>query len=248
MFMQIEWIIKEAAQWKIELSPEQGLLFEKYYRILTYYNQKFNLTRITGKNEILEEHFLDSLAGFSLGLEKAGEELLDLGSGAGFPGLPIKIFLPDLQLHLVDSRRKKILFLRKAVRELELKKITFLQKRAEELGQGEGREKYGWVTARALAPLNVAVELALPLIKIGGYFWAFKGQGFKAELREAEKIIEKCGGRLQKTITYTLPHAKKKRSLLLFKKVQHTDDRFPRKAGLPQKRPVVSQNPSSFPS
>ncbi len=239
--MKIEQIIKQAEKWKIHFTREQAILLQKYYHLLINYNQKFNLTRLTGESQVLEEHFLDSLAGFSHGLEKGSDELLDLGSGAGFPGLPIKIYLPEIRLYLMDSVYKKTLFLKKTAEELGLKNIFILQKRAEDFGRNERRETFSWVTARALAPLTVAAELSLPLLKIGGFFWAFKGSNFQSELGPAEEIIERCGGQLKRVIPYLLPQTKKKRCLLIFKKVYHSEERFPRRPGIPQKRPFISK-------
>jgi len=244
--MDIDKIIKEAELWNIKLLKRQALLIQKYFDILHYYNKKFNLTRITEPQKVLEELFFDSYAGFFNGLSKPGNELLDLGTGAGFPGLPIKIYIPDIKLYLLDSSRKKILFLKTVVEKLDLENVFFLHHRAEDYGRGDGREKNLWVTARAFAPLNIAAEIALPLVRIGGYFWAFKGTDFKRELKDAEEIIKRCGGNLEKIITYSLPHAKKERSLLVFKKVNKSENRFPRKAGIPQKRPFITNNTTEF--
>lgn len=235
-----EKILQNADKWNLELSKEQAFLFEKYYNLLLHYNKQFNLTRITGAPEVLEEHFYDSLAGFSKGLERAGNVLLDLGSGAGFPGLPIKIYMPEIKLFLLDSTRKKVFFLKKAVAELNLENVFTLHQRAEDYGRGEGREMFPWVTARALAPLNIAAEIALPLVKRGGFLWAFKGPGFANELKDAEEIIKRCGGNLEQIIKYILPQAKKERFLLIFKKITATEERFPRRPGMPQKRPITA--------
>ena len=236
--MEIEQVLSEAAAYNINLTQEQGLLFQKYFSILMSYNKRYNLTRIIEEEQVLEEHFLDPILVFAKGAEKGGEDLLDLGTGAGFPGIPLKIFMPELKLTLLDSSGKKIIFLEALLRELALKNATALKTRGEAYGQGEGRERHAWVTARAFAPLNVALEIALPLLKIGGVFWAFKGPNYKNELDEAEEILLRCGGRLHKILTYALSHAQKERVLLIFKKVHEADKRYPRKAGLPQKRPI----------
>ncbi len=244
--MDIDKIIKEAELWNIKLLKRQALLIQKYFDILLYYNKKFNLTRITEPQKVLEELFFDSYAGFFNGLSKPGNELLDLGTGAGFPGLPIKIYMPDIKLYLLDSKRKKILFLQKVVEKLDLENVFFIYNRAEDYGRGDGREKNLWVTARAFAPLNIAAEIALPMLQIGGYFWAFKGPDFKKELKDAEEIIKRCGGSLENIINYTLPHAKKERSLIVIKKVIESENRFPRKAGILQKRPFNSKNTTEY--
>ncbi len=231
-------IIREFKKCDIPIDKQKAAMFMLYYRLLVQENKKYNLTRIISPENVLEEHFLDSLIGFQKTSNKTDEELLDLGSGAGFPGIPLKIFLPDLKLTIVDASQKKINFLRLLVRELELNQITLKHKRAEDLGRGKGRESYSWVTARALAPLTVAAELALPLLKEGGYFWAFKGPNASSELQRAEEIFERCGGKLINTINYSLPNSKKERIILIFKKIKKADKLFPRKAGIPQKRPL----------
>lgn len=222
----------------IPLDKQKAALFRKYYQLLVQENKRYNLTRIISPENVLEEHFLDSLIGFHKAANRTGERLLDLGSGAGFPGIPLKIYLSDLKLTVVDASQKKINFLRLLISELELSKITLRHKRAEDLGRGKERESYSWVTARALAPLSVAAELALPLLKEGGYFWAFKGPNALDELQRAEEIIERCGGNLIDTIYYRLPKSNKERVILIFIKIMKSDKLFPRKAGIPQKRPL----------
>lgn len=230
-------ILEAAKSWRLSLTKEQAILFEKYLKLLLQENEKFNLTRILQPEDILEEHFFDSLAGLKEACEKTGPSLLDLGSGAGFPGLPLKIFLPHLKVTLLDSSRKKIDFLRLVVKELELEEITMLHQRAEDLGRGSGREGYSWVTARAVAPLAVTSEIALPLVKVGGFLWALKGPAAFDELSKAQDIIRICGGKLIKSISYDLPRTGKRRVILIFQKISSTDSSFPRKAGIPQKRP-----------
>ena len=236
--MDLERILKAAATYGLALTPEQGLLFEKYFYILRSYNQRYNLTRITKEEQVLEEHFLDPLIALAKGIQPGGEELLDLGTGAGFPGIPLKIYRPKISLTLLDSSAKKITFIEALLRELGLAQVFTLQMRGEDYGRGEGRESCSWITARAFAPLNVALEIALPLLRRGGLFWAFKGPNYKYELDEAEEILLRCGGQLQEVCSYSLSQAQKKRFLLVFKKVNEAEARFPRKAGLPQKRPI----------
>jgi len=230
-------IMETAKSWNISLSLEQATLLESYMKLLLQENKKTNLTRILDPEDILEEHFLDSLAGLKEGDRHKGLALLDLGSGAGFPGLPLKIYLPQLKVTLLDSSRKKIDFLRMVIRELRLKETVAIHQRAEDLGRTNGREEYSWVTTRALAPLVVTSEIALPLVKVGGYLWALKGPAAFQELSEADDIIQLCGGKLIKSIRYSLPRSGKSRIILVFEKVKPTDSSFPRKAGIPQKRP-----------
>ena len=240
--MEKEKIINEAAAAGIILTPEQALLFQRYFNLIMLYNQKFNLTRIVAEDEVLEEHFIEPLLAFAKGRDFAANRLLDLGAGAGFPGIPLKIYLPGLDLILLDSSHKKTLFLQTVLLDLCMEEATVLCKRAEDYGRGEGRGMLEWVAARAFAPLNIALEIALPLLKPGGYFWAFKGPNYKEELTDGEEILSLCGGRLEKIKTYTLPHSQKERFLLIFKKTAETDKRFPRRAGIPQKRPYLKSN------
>jgi len=230
-------IIEAAKFFNLSLSPEQVVLFERYLKFLLQENEKYNLTRILDPEDILEEHFLDSLAGLKEAHDMTGPSLLDLGSGAGFPGLPLKIFLPHLKVTLLDSSRKKVDFLSLVIKDLDMKEVTPIHQRAEDLGRGGGREAYSWVTARALAPLVVTSEIALPLVSVGGFMWSLKGPAAFDELSEAEDIIKICGGKLVKTISYILPRTGKTRNILIFEKIKPTDSSFPRKAGIPQKRP-----------
>lgn len=237
----IDDILRAVAFWGIDIREEQASLLLAYYQFLKQENSKYNLTSIIDPEDVLEEHFIDSLAGLSKGRRMTGDELLDLGSGAGFPGVPIKILQPTLKLFLLEASGKKIHFLTMLLQKLQLHDVTLLQFRAEDLGKGEGREKYSWVTARAVAPLAILTEIAMPLVKIGGYFWAFKGPNFNKELAEAEEILTYCGGTLAEIIEYMLPRSRKHRSILIFKKVAATNERFPRKAGIPQKRPLIKK-------
>ncbi len=225
----------------LTLDQRQAELFIKYYQLLIRENRKYNLTRIILPESVLEEHFFDSLAGLRPPRNAVGERLLDLGSGGGFPGIPIKIFLPDLELTIVDASQKKINFLALLCKELGLEDIFLRHARIEELGRGKERESYCWVAARALAPLNVAGELALPLIKVGGYFWAYKGPNALEEMKKADEIIKRCGGMLEDIICYRLPVSKKERVILIFKKIMPAEKLFPRKAGIPQKRPLAKK-------
>ncbi len=222
------------------LDERKALIFQHYLKILRQENEKYNLTRILDPQAILEEHFCDSLAGLAGGAKK-GTLLLDLGSGPGFPGVPIKIFLPEIKLYLVEAVRKKIIFLGKVVRELELKEVTLWQQRAEVLARGNARESFPWVTARAVAPLAVTLELALPLVQVGGNFWAWQGPKAFQELGRAGEILSRCGGKLVDVYPYRLPFCGKDRMIFIFEKVTKAEEQFPRRSGIPQKRPWFSK-------
>ncbi len=230
-------IIRAAEACGIFLNEGQAELFVQYYRLLQTENKKYNLTRICGEEAVMYDHFIDSLWGAATAGGCPANELLDLGSGAGFPGVPLKIFCPQVKLYLLEASHKKHAFLQLLTHSLGLTEVMIIKERAEEMGRGEKREAYRWVTARAVASLPVLAELALPLLRLGGYFWAYKGPSSGTELKEAEQIISRCGGVLREEISYLLPHQGKKRCILVFEKVKAAEQRFPRRAGVPQKRP-----------
>lgn len=240
--MEIEEILAYFSACGIPLCTEKALQFKRYQDLIQQENRKINLTRIVQPQAILEEHFYDALAWLPTGRVQPATKLLDLGTGAGFPGMPLKIFLPSLKIHLVEATRKKIVFLNIVKQELKLKEVTLWQQRAEVLARGELRESFDWVTARALAPLAAALELALPFVRVGGCFWAWKGPAVYKELAQAKNILERCGGKLIDQIKYRLPRTHKERIILIFKKVTPADDCFPRRNGIPQKRPIFNKN------
>ena len=235
--MESSMIINAAGSCGISITEEQAELFGQYYHLLQAENKKYNLTSIRNEEAVLYDHFIDSLWGVSAAGGCPAKELLDLGSGAGFPGVPLKIFCPQLKLYLLEVSQKKNAFLQQLTENLGLRDVIFLKARAEEVGQGENRETYEWVTARAVASLPILAELALPLLSIGGHFWAFKGPAAGAELKEAEEIVSRCGGILKENISYKLPPGGKERCILVFEKVREAEKRFPRRVGVPQKRP-----------
>ncbi len=238
MEVNANYIMEKAGHFGIEIKPEQADMFKIYCEMIISRNRKYNLTRIVGVDRIIEEHFLDSLAGINVAAGMNAKTLLDIGSGAGLPGIPIKICLPKLKLTIIDSARKKILFLRELLSRLHQDDVILLHKRAEDFGRGEGREAYDWVVTRALAPLVVAAELALPLLKVGGCFWAFKGSTVREELEQSRAIIDYCGGEVDGEIEYRLPQSGKDRIILVIRKVRESEERFPRRSGVPQKKPL----------
>ena len=237
--MESEKIVNAANACGISINMEQAILFGDYYRFLKKENTKYNLTRICDEEAVLYDHFIDSLWSVAALGGCPARELLDLGSGAGFPGVPLKLYCPSLKLILLETSQKKYNFLQQLTAYLNLNEVVLIKMRAEELGRGEKRESYEWVAARAVAPLPVLAELALPLLRIGGYFWAFKGPSAESELMEARVIVNRCGGILQEIISYTLPPGCKKRNVLVFEKVREAEARFPRRVGIPQKRPIL---------
>ncbi|MFI5358690.1 MAG: 16S rRNA (guanine(527)-N(7))-methyltransferase RsmG [Halanaerobiales bacterium] len=210
-----------------------------YMNFLQEENRKYNLTAIEGEEEIITKHFLDSLVFFTKYEPQPGSRILDMGTGAGFPGLVMKLYQPELGVLLVDSLQKRINFLNLLIERLGLKLVEALHGRAEDLGQQEEyREKFDYVVSRAVAPLNILSEYTLPFLRTGGKAVYFKGPDYQEELQEGEKAIEILGGRLKVIHKVKIPGLEVGRYLLEIEKVEETPARYPRKAGIPKKRPL----------
>jgi len=213
--------------------------FNIYEHLLLEWNQKFNLTAITDPHDIRLKHFYDSLTCLRL-IEDQSAAIIDIGCGAGFPGIPLKILRPNLRLVLVDSVGKKADFCSEVVKKLNLSDVAVLHARAEDLGQDNAhREKYDWAIARAVAPLPVLAEYLLPLARVGGNMLAQKGSNVKTEIAQAANAIALLGGELVAVDEFDLPVIKEKRALLQIRKYKATPPQYPRKAGLPSKKPLV---------
>ncbi|WP_109206877.1 16S rRNA (guanine(527)-N(7))-methyltransferase RsmG [Moorella sp. Hama-1] len=224
----------------ITLPGEQVSRLEDYIRLLQEYNQKVKLTAITAEEEIWRKHVLDSLLIF-LALEiPAGARLVDVGTGAGIPGLLLKIYRPDLRVVLVESQRKKVTFLEEVVAKLGLQHIECLWSRAEELGRQEGyRESFDLAVARALAGMNTLVEYCLPLVRVGGSMVAYKGPGGEEELEAAARAIRMLGGKTGAVWRGRLPGGLEERMLITIRKETPTPALYPRRPGMPAKRPLA---------
>jgi 16S rRNA (guanine527-N7)-methyltransferase len=223
----------------LEITDQQLTAFGHFANLLVDWNQKFNLTSITEKNEIIAKHFLDSLTCFST-LPQIGQyRLIDLGTGAGFPGIPLKIINPDICLTLVDSVRKKVDFCELAVKELSISNVEAIHTRAEDLGQNRNyREKFDWSVARAVADLSVLAEYLLPLTKVGGHVLVMKGAGIREEIQRAEFALSTLGGKISKIEPLSLPEGYGERNLITIDKVTPSPGVYPRKAGTPAKAPL----------
>ena len=220
----------------ISLTEEHEAEFRAFYRLLSAYNRQYNLTAIEEEEEVLHKHFYDSLAG--VGFFPQGTDAVEIGSGAGFPSIPLKIVRPDLTLTLVESTEKKCAFLRAAVRELALSGVEIVHARAEELGRDSAyREKFSAAFARAVAPLPTLLEYCLPLVKEGGFFLAYKGAA--DERAEGERAIRTLGGAFSERISYALPHGYGERSLIYVKKCKKTPAKYPRGHGKERTAPIV---------
>ena len=208
---------------------------DTYYKMLIEYNSHTNLTRITEENEVYLKHFYDSLT-LVKAINLDDQSLLDVGTGAGFPGLVLKIIFPDLKVILVDSLNKRIIFLNSVIESLNLKKIVAIHARAEEYAK-ENKEKYDIVTSRAVANLNTLSELCIPMVKVGGYFIPMKAEA-ENELNSAKKAIKTLGGVLKESIIFSLPKDAGPRTLVKIEKVNKTTDKYPRKFSEIKKKPL----------
>lgn len=210
-----------------------------YEKELLEWNQKFNLTAIRDVESIRTKHFLDSFSCVLAWKTSPPNHLIDVGTGAGFPGLPLKILYPNMKLTLVESVGKKAMFCQHIVSVLGLANVEVIQARAEVLGQEESyREKYDWAVARAVANLNVLSEFLLPLVKMNGAMLAQKGENGPAEAQSAEHAMKLLGGKLRQVIPVNLPGVADERYLILVEKVAATPPKYPRKPGIPGKMPL----------
>lgn len=236
----MENLAREALSlFNVHLTGRHLLALTTYERELLEWNQKFNLTAIRDVESIRIKHFLDSLSCVLAWKAAPPQRLVDVGTGAGFPGIPLKILYPAMQLTLVESVGKKVKFCRHIVETLGLENVTIVHARAEDLGQkAEHREGYDWAVARAVANLNVLSEYLLPLVKIGGTVLAQKGESGPAEAQSAEKAMKLLGGKLRKLIPVNLPGVADDRYLLLVDKVAATPPKYPRAAGMATKTPL----------
>ena len=223
----------------IELDDDKINKFILYKQILKEWNQKINITSITDDTEIDVKHFIDSLTPLNVNLFEHGIKIIDIGTGGGFPGIPLKIVREDLNVVLLDSLNKRIRFLDEVINKLELENIIAIHGRAEELGRNAShRGKYDIAISRAVASLDTLSEYSLPFVKVGGYFISMKGPDFDEELSEAEKGIKILGGRIEDTKLITLPGSDITHSLIIIEKIKETPTKYPRGGGKPKKNPL----------
>ncbi len=241
MTFSVEWLQfgQRAAQLGAPLTEAQIAQFIEYEALLLAWNKRMNLTAVCLPAEIRVRHFLDSLSCATVLDGLNGRSLIDVGSGAGFPGLPLKILYPEMQLTLVESVAKKGQFLQAVVNELGLQATTVLTERVELLGQSpRHRQRYDVATARAVAELRVLLEYLLPLCRVGGVMLAQKGEHVAVELAAAKEAIQLLGGADPKIETVALPERESLHYLLTVAKVADTPAKFPRRVGIPNKRPL----------
>ena len=223
----------------IEASDKMLADFQKYKEILVEWNQKMNLTGIEDEKEVFIKHFLDSISAVSKGYIKNGMSLIDVGTGAGFPGMPLRICLPELKVTLLDSLNKRINFLQEVANQIDIDDIEFIHGRAEDFGKDENyRECFDIATARAVAGLPALMEFCVPFVKVGGYFVCLKGPNANLELEESKKAMEALGLEYIEKIDIKLPEIDLDHNILVFKKVKNTPSKYPRKAGKVTKNPI----------
>ena len=221
----------------VRFSVEQIEQFYRYMNLLIEWNEKMNLTAITEPKEIILKHFIDSIT--ILKYIDDNSKLVDVGTGAGFPGVPLSIMNPTLKITLVDSLNKRLIFLQEVVKELNLKNIEIVHARAEEFGQNKNcREKFDIATSRAVANLATLSEYLVPLVKIGGKIISMKASNAKEEINDAQKAIEVLGGKIEKIEEFDLPESDIGRTIIIIDKNRCTPAIYPRKAGTPAKEPI----------
>ena len=226
-------------QQNINLTDQQKFQFERYFELLVEWNEKINLTAITEKEEVYLKHFYDSIAPILQGLIANQEiKLLDIGAGAGFPSLPMKILYPQLDVTIIDSLNKRINFLQLLAEELDLEGVHFYHGRAEDFAQDKHfRAQFDIVTARAVARMQVLSELTIPYLKVGGKLLALKASNAPEELTEAKNALNLLFSKVEDNISYTLPNGDP-RYITIVEKKKETPNKYPRKAGMPNKRPL----------
>ncbi len=224
---------------KIDLSEQQIEELFQYMDLLIQWNKKINLTAIEDKKEIIIKHFIDSMTPLIYDKVSLNSSIIDIGTGAGFPGIVMKIVRPDIKVVLLDSLQKRIKFLEEVIGQLALKNIKTIHGRAEDLAKEEKyRERFDICISRAVANLAVLSEYCLPFVKIGGIFISMKGKDIEEEKKEAEKAIKILGGKTEQVSYISLPYIHIKHSLIFIKKERQCPTKYPRKAGKPSKEPL----------
>jgi len=231
--------LKDALEiWNISITEKQLFQFEKYFELLIEWNSFMNLTAITSLQDVIDKHFIDSLAIVRYTIIDQ-KKILDLGTGAGFPGIPLKILFPDTELVLLDSLNKRVKFLNTVIETLQLEKITAVHGRAEEFAQNKlYREQFDFCVSRAVANLSTLSEYCIPFVNMKGSFVSYKAEHAENEIEEAKNAVHILGGKIEQIETYRLPNTDIGRTLIFIKKIESTKKRYPRKAGIPGKEPL----------
>lgn len=239
--MDIREVLKNGAlSYGINLSQRQIQQFIIYKDLLKSWNEKINLTAITDDMEIIKKHFIDSISIIKSGVLKDGMKLIDVGTGAGFPGIPIKIIMPGINIVLLDSLNKRIIYLNEVIKELKLDNIEAIHGRAEEFSKNAMfREMFDISTARAVANLSVLSEYCIPYVKIKGFFIAMKGPSIDDELQSGKNAISTLGGKFVEIVKTEIPGEDFNHNIVIVEKVRKTDEKYPRKYAQIEKRPII---------
>lgn len=223
----------------LSINQKQIEQFSLYKDLLLEWNNKINLTAITDEKEIILKHFIDSISMMTVYKIKDNINVIDVGTGAGFPGVPLKIMCNNINLTLLDSLNKRIKFLNELVDKLQLENVKCIHSRAEDSGKDKAyRQKYDLCVSRAVANLSVLSEYCLPFVSVGGYFISFKSVNIDNELKEAKQAIKQLGAELESINAIKIPYSDIEHSIVIIKKIQQTPERYPRKAGIALKQPI----------
>lgn len=235
----VDTLLKGLRDLDITLNQEQISKFIKYKSLLIEWNERINITAITDEDEIDIKHFLDSLTPVTTKLFEGNVKVIDIGTGGGFPGIPLKIYNEKLNVTLLDSLNKRIVFLNEVIKSLEFNDIEAVHGRAEELGRKvEFREQYDISISRAVATLNTLSEYCIPFVKVGGYFISMKGPDVEEELKDAKRGIEILGGKVVEVKSLRLPQSDIIHTLIIVEKIKETPTKYPRAGGKPKKNPL----------
>lgn len=236
---KLDSFLKDLEEFHIKLNEKQLLQLMTYYEMLIEWNKVMNLTAITDFDEVMKKHFIDSLSLIKAYDVSKKVSVIDIGTGAGFPGIPLKIAFPDLKVTLLDSLNKRVNFLQAVIDELELKEIDAIHGRAEDFAKkGKLREQYDLCVSRAVANLSTLSEYCLPYVKIGGKFISYKSEKISEESESAKNAIAILGGKIEEQVEFTIPDSDIYRNLFVIQKCKETPNKYPRKAGLPSKEPL----------
>ena len=230
---------KDLSELNVTLTDVQIEQFLIYYEMLVEWNRMMNLTAITEYDDVMKKHFVDSVSLVKAYDVMGDVKLIDVGTGAGFPGLALKIAFPNLKVTLLDSLNKRIQFLDAVIEKLDLKDVDTIHGRAEDFAKpGQLREQFDLCVSRAVANLSTLSEYCLPFVKVGGQFISYKSEKISEEMEAAEKAISLLGGKIEKQVEFILPGSDIYRNLFVIEKIKETPKKFPRKAGMPTKEPI----------
>lgn len=236
--MFLEELQASAEKFNVKLNDKQLKQFDTFYSLVVEWNSKINLTAITGSGDFAVKHIIDSISIWNDEKFQNVNTVIDVGTGAGFPGIPLKIYRPHIKITLLDSLAKRINFLKGAVEALNLENIELIHSRAEDAAHSpELRETFDLAVSRAVAKLNILAEYCMPFVKVGGYFAALKGSNVKEELQDAKGAVKVLGGADIECIDILLPNDNE-RNLIYIKKASKTADKYPRKASIPERKPL----------